>query len=302
MHTPKPANTTVDSAPKRRVLGLVVLLLTIGPAYLAARFVDPPDALVALASDAGEGSEDSLEAKPRPTRAEIDAHIEEVAVRYGIAPRLVAAIVAAESEFNPRAVSPKGAQGLMQLMPETAASLDVQDSFDARENIEGGVRHLRALLDRFRGNVPLAVAAYNAGEQAVITYRGIPPYPETRRYVIRVLRRVDREAARQVAEQISASARTSPIPRARVRLASYRPSTPVTPAMAAAAPRAGRHEVDARRDGATELYAAFARPGAATEEGVTPAPPRLQDPRNTVELETATVRATPPPALGHQGP
>ena len=300
MHMPKPATATVDSAPKRRVLGLAVLLLTIGPAYMAARFVDPPDALVALASDAGEGSDESLEDKPRPTRAEIDAHIEEVAVRYGIAPRLVAAIVAAESEFNPRAVSPKGAQGLMQLMPETAASLDVQDAFDARENIEGGVRHLRALLDRFRGNVPLAVAAYNAGEQAVITYRGIPPYPETRRYVIRVLRRVDREAARMVAEQISASARTSPIPRT-VRLASYRPSTLITPDVPAAAPRSGRHEVDGRRDGVTELYAAFARPGAAIEEEATPVPPRLPDPRNTGQLET-TVQVTTPPALGHQGP
>jgi hypothetical protein len=302
MHMVKLANTTVDNAPKRRVLGLAVLLLTIGPAYLAARVVDPPDALVALAGGAGEASDDTPEDKPRPSREEIDAHIEEVAVRYNISPRLVAAIVAAESEFNPRAVSPKGAQGLMQLMPETAASLDVQDSFDARENIEGGVRHLRALLDRFRGNVPLAVAAYNAGEQAVITHRGIPPYPETRRYVIRVLRRVDREAARVVAEQISASARVRQTPRPPVRLAAYRPPTSVAPATATATIRSGRHELDARRDGSTELYAAFVRPVATAEELVATAPVRSQDARPFTELEAAAVRAPVLPGPGHQGP
>jgi hypothetical protein len=302
MHIPKLTNTTVDSTPKRRLLGLAVLLLTIGPAYLAARIVEPPDAIVALVGDTSENAGESTDEKPRPTRAEIDTHIEEVAARYGVSPRLVAAIVAAESEFNPRAVSPKGAQGLMQLMPETAASLDVQDSFDARENIDGGVRHLRALLDRFRGNVPLAVAAYNAGEQAVITYRGIPPYPETRRYVIRVLRRVDREAARVIAEQISATARTRQALPAPVRLASYRPSAPPAPAAPAAASRHLRQETDARRDGATELYAAFARPVAWTEEAAMPGLGRPEESRNAGEEETVAVRTTIPPAHGHQGP
>ena len=118
---------------------------------------------------------------------EIEAHIREVAVRYDIQPILVAAIVEAESEFNPRAVSRRGAQGLMQLMPRTASSLGVRNVFDPRENIEGGVRHLRYLLDRYPGNVPLALAAYNAGEKAVDYYGGIPPYAETQQYVQKIL-------------------------------------------------------------------------------------------------------------------
>jgi len=123
---------------------------------------------------------------------EIEAHIRDVAVRYDIPPILVAAIVEAESEFNPRAVSRRGARGLMQLMPRTASSLQVSDSFDPYENIEGGVRHLRSLMDRYRGDLPLVLAAYNAGEQAVVVYRGVPPFPETRRYVSRILRRIGR--------------------------------------------------------------------------------------------------------------
>ena len=130
------------------------------------------------------------------------AQIDEVAARHRVPPRLVAAVIAVESEFNPRAVSRRGAQGLMQLMPATAAHLDVQDSFDTRENIEGGVRHLRVLMDRYRNDLPLVLAAYNAGDTAVLAYRGVPPYRETRQYVIRVLRRYDREAARAAAIRI----------------------------------------------------------------------------------------------------
>src|SRR6266545_3870700 len=87
-----------------------------------------------------------------------------------------------------RAVSRKGARGLMQLMPETAAILGVRDSFDPRENIHAGARHLHGLMERFRYDLPLAIAAYNAGEKPVVAFRGIPPYPETREYVTRVLR------------------------------------------------------------------------------------------------------------------
>jgi soluble lytic murein transglycosylase len=112
----------------------------------------------------------------------------EASNRYGVPDRLVTAVIRAESGFNPRAVSRKGAQGLMQLMPATASNLGVRNSFDPRENIHGGVRHLRALIDRFPGNLPLAIAAYNAGEKAVLTYGGIPPYPETQDYVGKVMR------------------------------------------------------------------------------------------------------------------
>jgi hypothetical protein len=114
--------------------------------------------------------------------------IERISASYGVDPTLVKAVIHAESAFDHRAVSPKGALGLMQLMPRAAAALGVRDAFSPFENIEGGVRHLRYLLDRFAGNVPLALAAYNAGEGAVEAYRGIPPYPETQQYVDRILR------------------------------------------------------------------------------------------------------------------
>jgi hypothetical protein len=113
--------------------------------------------------------------------------IRDAAERYGVPVKLVSAVIRAESGFNPRAVSRTGAQGLMQLMPGTASILGVRNSFDPRENINGGVRHLRGLMDRFPQNLPLAIAAYNAGEKAVTQYRGIPPYPETQDYVTKVM-------------------------------------------------------------------------------------------------------------------
>lgn len=125
---------------------------------------------------------------PQGDPAPYAREISEAATRYGLPERLVTAVIRAESGFNPRAVSSKGAQGLMQLMPSTASVLGVRNSFDPRENIEGGVRHLRGLIDRFPGNLPFAIAAYNAGEKAVTAYGGIPPYPETQDYVGKVLR------------------------------------------------------------------------------------------------------------------
>jgi soluble lytic murein transglycosylase len=116
------------------------------------------------------------------------SEITEASSLYGVPERLVTAVIRTESGFNPRAVSRKGAQGLMQLMPATASTLGVRNSFDPRENIHGGVRHLRGLIDRFPGNLPLAIAAYNAGEKAVVAYGGIPPYPETQEYVGKVMR------------------------------------------------------------------------------------------------------------------
>jgi hypothetical protein len=113
--------------------------------------------------------------------------IREAAQRHGVPEELVSAVIRVESGFNARAVSRKGARGLMQLMPETAAVLGVRDSFDPAENIDGGVRHLRGLLDRYGNNLPFALAAYNAGEGAVNSHGGIPPYPETQAYVGRIL-------------------------------------------------------------------------------------------------------------------
>jgi len=118
---------------------------------------------------------------------EFEPIITQCSTDYGIDRSLVKAVIHAESSYNPRAVSPKGARGLMQLMPGTAQELKVVNSFDPLENIRGGVKYLRFLLDTFRGDVPLALAAYNAGLSKVARYGGIPPYEETRNYVARVL-------------------------------------------------------------------------------------------------------------------
>jgi len=126
---------------------------------------------------------------PAHTSTRYTADIRQIAGEHGVDPLLVEAVVATESGFDPAAVSPKGAGGLMQLMPRTASALGVVDRFDPRDSIRGGVRHLQYLLERYQGSVVLALAAYNAGEGAVDTHRAIPPYPETQRYVQRVLRR-----------------------------------------------------------------------------------------------------------------
>jgi soluble lytic murein transglycosylase-like protein len=119
--------------------------------------------------------------------AEYEQIISACATKYGVNPSLIKAVIHAESGYNPNAVSRKGASGLMQLMPGTARSLKVNNSFDPKDNVEGGVKYLRFLLDTFRGDVSLAVAAYNAGLNKVARYGGIPPYNETRTYVNRVL-------------------------------------------------------------------------------------------------------------------
>jgi soluble lytic murein transglycosylase-like protein len=125
-------------------------------------------------------------APPVPSRAasvtEVPEAVRKVAGVHRLDPLLVHSVIRAESDYNPYAVSPKGAQGLMQLMPSTARRFGVANSFNIAENLEGGVRYLKYLMDLF-GDEKLAVAAYNAGEQAVLRYRGVPPYPETQDYV-----------------------------------------------------------------------------------------------------------------------
>lgn len=124
---------------------------------------------------------------PRLDTKKYDQLIFQAAEKFKLDPALIKAIIKAESNFNHRAISPVGAQGLMQLMPATAAELNVKDSFHPEKNIEGGSRYLRYLLKTYRGDLDLALAAYNAGEKAVARYNyNIPPYRETQNYVRRV--------------------------------------------------------------------------------------------------------------------
>ncbi|MBV9087442.1 MAG: lytic transglycosylase domain-containing protein, partial [Acidobacteriaceae bacterium] len=120
--------------------------------------------------------------------AELDSIIQTAAQRHNVDPNLVRAVIRVESNFNPRAISPKGAMGLMQLMPATARNLNVSNPFDPEQNVNAGVRHLRELLDSYRGDVSLSLAAYNAGSGAVARSKGVPHYSETRQYVQRITR------------------------------------------------------------------------------------------------------------------
>lgn len=128
---------------------------------------------------------------------------------YRLDPDLVNSVIRAESGFNVRAVSPKGAQGLMQLMPQTASQLGVQNAFDAQANVEGGTRYLRELLERYNFDLIKALAAYNAGPERVEQYGGVPPYYETKAYVARIVRDFNKKKLAQKNAQALASPATS---------------------------------------------------------------------------------------------
>jgi TPR repeat protein len=128
-----------------------------------------------------------------PWKQKIADQVEKLAPRYAVDPRLALSIIAVESNFEPRARSVKDARGLMQLIPETASRFNVANPYDVLDNLRGGLAYLRWLLAYYQGQVALAVAAYNAGEAAVDRYRGVPPYPETRDYVDRVLQMFRRD-------------------------------------------------------------------------------------------------------------
>ena len=133
--------------------------------------------------------------RPVPPDEAYEDLIQEAAGTYDLDPALIRAVMQTESSFNPTVVSRVGAQGLMQLMPALAEEMGVRDSFDPRENIMGGARYLRELLDRFRGNVRLALASYNAGPTAVAKYGRVPPFRETQRYVKQIQHLIARDHA-----------------------------------------------------------------------------------------------------------
>lgn len=164
---------------RREVLGSVTRL------YLSA-----DGGYVDINTDQIDHCEKDLSPSASTTRnaQNLDQVINSISGRHHLDPDLVNSVIRAESGFNPHAVSRKGAQGLMQLMPGTASNLGVENAFDPGSNVEGGTRYLRQLLERYNFDLVKALAAYNAGPQSVEQYRGVPPYHETRAYVSRVIR------------------------------------------------------------------------------------------------------------------
>lgn len=150
-----------------------------------------------------ELSEEELPEPPvevrKPPKMDIPTAIASASDKHGIDADLLYSVIRAESGFNPRAVSNKGAQGLMQLMPDTANKLGVRDAFDTQSNVEAGTRYLRELLDRYHYDLAKALAAYNAGPQRVDQYHGIPPYRETRVYVAHIIREYNKKKLAQMA-------------------------------------------------------------------------------------------------------
>jgi soluble lytic murein transglycosylase-like protein len=138
--------------------------------------------------------------------------VERIAAEQAVPPELIHSVIKAESNYNPFAVSPKGALGMMQLVPETARRFGVSNTFDAVENIEGGVRYLKYLLEVYKGNYPLVLAAYNAGEGAVARHGGVPPYAETQNYVKLVGKELEKAGAKRAGSQPPEGGKLGPGP------------------------------------------------------------------------------------------
>jgi hypothetical protein len=193
---------------------------------------DPPVAPAA--------SPESLKTGPAKTAVPLNQVVDIASAEYHLDPDLVNSVIHAESGFNPHAVSPKGARGLMQLMPGTANQLGVNDAFDPQSNVTGGSRYLRELLERYNFDLVKALAAYNAGPQRVEQYRGVPPFRETRAYVARIVHEYNTKkiAQEKADKQKLAAAKKASAPAAKKTAgATHPPSKPVTTAIAAESPR-----------------------------------------------------------------
>ena len=155
---------------------------------------DAPTLLVVAPSAPSMGKR-SADALAGSVVADVGRIVLQVAEEVDVSPHLLHAVIAVESAYDTRAVSPKGAQGLMQLMPATARRFGVFDPFDPHENVRGGARYLKALMEQFKGDISLTLAAYNAGESAVVRYGNrVPPFAETQRYVPKVIAHMQRAA------------------------------------------------------------------------------------------------------------
>lgn len=148
---------------------------------------DPPTHIASVHQEEKELATEKREVKAFYTKGPIHKIVSKIAPEFQIDTDLVMAFIAVESGFNPHATSPKNAQGLMQLIPETAARFNVKDAYNPEQNVKGGMSYIRWLLAHFKGDLELVAAAYNAGENAVIKYKGIPPYPETQAYVKKII-------------------------------------------------------------------------------------------------------------------
>ena len=218
---------------------------------------DTIESTIAMTESAPETDEPVT---PRYDLTIIPDAIRAAAQRHRLSEELITAVISVESNFDHAAVSQKGARGLMQLMPATASLIGVRDPHDPDENIDAGASHLRAMLDTFNDDLPLALAAYNAGQQNVVRHRGIPPFQETRNFVSRVLRRMgDKKGAATVLAKpipapqwVSRTSRTKP-PVQMVSAAAARPTAPRPTMIHASGPRSGErisqlalHELEQR--------------------------------------------------------
>jgi len=175
---------------------------------------------------------------PASTRpADIAEAVNSASGRYRIDPDLVNSVIRAESGFKVHAISPKGAQGLMQLMPGTASNLGVSNAFDPNANVDGGTRYLRELLERYNFDLVKALAAYNAGPHRVEQYGGVPPYLETRKYVASIVRDFNRKKIAQQKAANSLTSKAQPQAKSKSQIAAKQAAPKTTPASAAATKR-----------------------------------------------------------------
>jgi soluble lytic murein transglycosylase-like protein len=176
--------------------GLLVLAVCGGLSISGLQASDALTSVVRADPRSGKLVRVVLPAAPRGSSANaaLSSAVDRIAAEHALPPELIHSVIKIESNYNPFAISPKGALGIMQLVPETARRFGVSNAFNAEENIQGGAKYLKYLLDLYHGDYPLALAAYNAGEAAVARHGGVPPYPETRNYVEGVRKQLQRAA------------------------------------------------------------------------------------------------------------